>query len=273
MSCNSLSKCGLDLHTSNSLQRELQKQADIYNKATKEYATCKSSDRLNLSDASEALEASKKFDKTSKLNEISLSNVRSTLAKMDASLAKAMELENIAANPQTSLSNLHDKVAAFVSDTVATNAALNTASTETLTTYSGTLGSVIDSTGTVTVGTTVLDTLATGTYEPLGGAGVITSAASLTAANFASIDGAGTAVTAAQHTVALNTLIGAIKDAINTAVAAENLLVMHIHTNEIDKDNKAAQAEVYHSVDLTDLCRQRETSCATMNKIGAQLSC
>jgi hypothetical protein len=263
----------LDLHTSNSLQRELQKQSAIYNKATKEYTTSKSSDRLNLSDGSEALEASKKFDKAAKLNEISLSNVRATLAKMESSLAKAMELENIAANPQTSLSNLHDKVADFVSDTLATNSALNSATTETLTTYSGTAGDVVDSSGIVTVGTTVLDTLATGTYETFGAAGVITSAASLTSANFVNIDGAGTAVTAAQHTGALNTLIGAIKDAINTAIAAENLLVMHIHTNEIDKDNKAAQAEVYHSVDKTDLYRQRETALTTMNKIEAQLSC
>lgn len=234
----------LNLNTTNHLQRELSKEYLRYNKAMKELTTEKTSDRLYLLNASEALEASKKYAKSLKLNEKSLADTRAVISKMEDTLSVATNLEQAAADPEMSLDALNLQVATFVTDTLAVNPELNALTTVTLTTYDGATGSVIDSTGTAVVGSATMDAFgaAYGTS--------ITDAASLTVTNLET-----DATTKVLHTGHLNTLIGLIKDGINKASVVETTLLRYIDMQEINKDLKTTRADIDHSVDITDLKR------------------
>jgi len=240
----------LTLGTVNHLQKAMVRENIIYNRSMQQLAEERTTDNLYLANASEAREQARKYAKAAKNNMIQLENIRGTKAKMKDVLATAITLENDAADPHMEIAHLHNRVATFIADTLVTAPELNSATTVTKTTFDGTAGSVIDNTGTVPVGSVTIDPFIT-SYGVVSAVDVGT----FTPANLAT-DG----VTAGTHTVQLNSLIASIREAINKVEAAEISLSGLIQLQDINKDTKISQSEIYLHVDKPDLQREADRS-------------
>jgi len=247
----------LNLGTVNHLQKALVRENSIYNRSMQELAEERTADNLYLANASEAREQARKYEKAAKSNMIQLENIRGTKAKIKDVLATAITLENDAADPHMEIAHLHNRVATFIADTLVIAPELNAATIVTKTTFDGNAGSVIDNTGTIEVGSVKINGFITG-Y----GAATAVDVATFTATNLAT-----DSVTAATHTVQLNSLITSIREAINKVEAAEISLLALIQEQGINKDTKISQSEIYLHVDKPDLQREANRSSTITSNI------